>query len=87
MKHKFKIKRINIGVDGNNHDYLQSFDCMDNSGNVIKIDPMVSGEFPDTDDMAQDELIDWAREQVGKILFCDGISACEYVTFGKTYIV
>lgn len=87
MKHKFEIKRVNIGVDGNNHDFLQSFDCKGADGKVIRIDPMVSGEFPETDDMAQDEMLDWARGQVGKTLFADGLHACEYITFGKTYIV
>lgn len=87
MKKKFTIKRVNVGVDGNNQDYMQSFDCIGEDGKTIRIDPMVSGEFPEVDDMTQDEMLDWAREQVGKTLFTQGLSACEYVTYGKTYIV
>lgn len=87
MKKKFTIKRVNVGVDGNNHDYMQSFDCIGEDGKIIRIDPMVSGEFQETDEMTQDEMLDWAREKVGKTLFTEGLSACEYVTYGKTYIV
>ena len=87
MKRKFTIKKINIGLDGCMHDYLSSFDCIDENGESIKIDPMVSGGFPETDEMSQEELLEWAEKQIGKTLFTDGISACEYVAYGKTYIV
>ena len=87
MKNKFEIKGINLGVDGNTNDYLRSFRCKDSNGNHFSIDALISGCFPELDDLNQFEQIEWARKQVGKTLFTEDIAACEYVTIGKTYIV
>lgn len=87
MGKKFKIIRENIGVDGNNHDYLRSFECETPNGDRINIDPLVLGAFPELEEMSQDEIVDWSRQQHGKYLFTQELTACEYLASGKTYII
>lgn len=87
MKKKFEIVGVNLGLDGNNHEYLRSFRCKDAEVNHFNIDALISDCFPELDDLDQFEQIDWAREQVGKTLFTEDIASCEYVAIGKTFIV
>ncbi|AUR98445.1 hypothetical protein NVP1251O_13 [Vibrio phage 1.251.O._10N.261.55.E5] len=86
MGKKFKIIRENIGVDGNNDDYLKSFECEDTNGNRVNIDALAIDAFPELDDYTQDEIVDWSRKQLGKYLFTQELYACEYRASGKTYI-
>ena len=84
---KFEIIGVNRGLDGNGHEYLSSFLCKDDGGKRFSIDVLISDCFPETEDLCQSEQVDWAKDQVGRILFTEDISACEYVAIGKTYIV
>ncbi|CAM0101540.1 hypothetical protein VPH207E292_0007 [Vibrio phage 207E29-2] len=87
MKKKFEIIGVNIGLGGNSHEYLMSFRCKDSNGKRFNIDALISDCFPELDDLCQFEQIDWGREQIGKTMFTEDLSACEYVAIGKTYII
>ncbi|AUS01582.1 hypothetical protein NVP1287O_09 [Vibrio phage 1.287.O._10N.286.55.C7] len=87
MKKKFEIVGVNIGLDGNSHEYLSSFLCKDQEGKRFSIDALISDCFPELENLCQFEQVDWAREQIGKTLFTEDIASCEYVAIGKTYIL
>lgn len=66
---KFKIVGVNLGVDGNNNDYLRSLKCEDLNGKCFKVDPLSVELFLGFDDLDQHGQIDWSREQIvtGKV--------------------
>ncbi len=88
MKRKLKITGVKVTIDSIGHEYLEYFECKDCDGGRYNIDVLASGEFDsETEDMSQDEQIEWARSKIGKTLFVADISPCVYVACGKSYIV
>ncbi|AUR88542.1 hypothetical protein NVP1115B_67 [Vibrio phage 1.115.B._10N.222.49.B11] len=88
MKRKLKITGAKITIDRFGHEYFEYFECKSDSGERFNIDALVSGEFDgDTEELNQDELIEWAKSKVGRYLFVSDISPCVYVACGKTYII
>lgn len=88
MKRKYEITGVKITVDNIGREFLDAFKVKSSDGSTIYIDALVSACFDDEiDNLTADEQINWAKTKIGKFLFCDEISATNYVAIGKTYIV
>jgi len=81
MKKKAKIIGVKVGVDGNLDDYFDGFHLFDYG--YVDID---HDSIPEIEDITQDEVLDWAREQYGKFMFFDDLRPASYIATGKTYI-
>jgi len=87
MKQQAKILSVRRGVDNLGHEY---FDCFRVESEEVKMSFYLSTDydnFPETEDMSQDEVVEWAESQVGKSIFFEDTVALVYETVGKTYIV
>lgn len=81
MKQKYKIKRVNINHEGVFTGFILE-------GVFGDVDPFVGAEFVDEPEFkSQQEIVDWAQDQIGKTLFCDELVTKCIATYGKTYIV
>lgn len=83
---EYVIKGVNKGLDGNNHEFVKSFRCQSSNGGYCNIDALITDSFPEIDDMTQDEQVEWAEEQVGKILVVERLKAADYIACGAVSI-
>ena len=87
MKQQAKILSVRVGQGINGKEY---FDCFLVKPLTCKRSIYLSPDidnFPETEDMTQDEVVEWAESQVGKSIFFEDTVALVYETVGKTYIV
>ncbi|AGG58203.1 hypothetical protein VPDG_00042 [Vibrio phage henriette 12B8] len=77
------ITGVNIGVDGNIDDFFDTF----NVEGIGKVDVSMTKMYDDaTEDMSQDEVIDWARTMIGKTLHCTAFKTSVKRAIGGTLI-
>ena len=79
-----KIRSVKISIDQAGDEYLEGLYIDGISGWV---DPFVVDGIDTPEDMNQDEVILWAKEQVGKNLLYTELKQSNFYTVGKTYIV
>ncbi len=87
MKQQATIINVRLGCDNNGQEY---FDCFmvkrPNDKRSIYLEPDLD-QFPELEDMTQDELVEWAKDQIGKTIFFEGATTAVYYVTGKNYIV